>query len=84
MLTFPFQQKAAIADPVILKSLMKVGSTDNYVLSASAISRNASKYFTPIGRLDEASIIEHFPALTLQTKTLGPNGTQEYEVCEIR
>ena len=73
-------QRRLIDDPVVTKCLLKIQNTGRYVLSASALSRIASKYFKTEQRSTDVNIIEHFPALTLQTKTLGPNGTQNYEV----
>ena len=65
---------------MINNSLFNSAGSQDYFLSAAGISVEASKFFTQTESGDPTQIVEHFPALTLHTTAVGPNGNQEYEV----
>ncbi|XP_067946257.1 uncharacterized protein [Watersipora subatra] len=72
------QEKEELKDPVLLASLTPASDNSGYFLSAARISREATKYFPKDN--GQTQVIEHFPALTVVTEALGPNGNQAYEV----
>ena len=69
-----------MSDPLVAACLIPSPDSSIHFLSAAAISHEARKYFNTGGDRNGTSIIEHFPALTLQVTAAGPNGVQVFEV----
>ena len=76
-----YYQAEKVADPVIKNSLFRECRHKDYFISAAGISLEASKYFkTSDSTQPRSEIVEKFPAMTLKTNSVGPNGNQKYEV----